>query len=161
MKNSIYRIPRDKLALFFLFGLFLILTVNCQNSSETRLENRLRQIETGKLFTLDTLWQGDWDSVCIISPYQDDKEILRGKDISREKAKLVRNNVFFDSVCTLLFFMEGNYVKEVLTVKRNIADFAIPSDTVRVFGRKTILRMNMDRKISVYVSSLVLLPILY
>ena len=67
MKNSIYRIPRDKLALFFLFGLFLILTVNCQNSSDTRLENRLRQIETGKLFTLDTLWQGDWDSVCIIS----------------------------------------------------------------------------------------------
>ncbi|AEW21734.1 hypothetical protein BFO_2212 [Tannerella forsythia 92A2] len=112
------------------------------------------------MFTLDTLWQGDWDFVCIISPYQDDKEILREKNISREKAKLVRNNVFFDSVCTLLF-MEGNYVKEVLTVKRNIADFAIPSDTVRVFGRKTILRMNMDRKISVYVSSLVLLPILY
>ena len=159
MKNSIYRIPRDKLALFFLFGLFLIFTANCQNSSDTRLENRLRQIETGKLFTLDTLWQGDWDFVCIISPYQDDKEILREKNISREKAKLVRNNVFFDSVCTLLF-MEGNYVKEVLTVKRNIADFAIPSDTVRVFGRKTILRMNMDRKISVYVSSLVLLPIL-
>ena len=52
-------------------------------------------------------------------------------------------------------------MKEVLTVKRNIADFAIPSDMVRVFGCKTILRMNMDCKIFVYVSFLVLLPILY
>lgn len=133
-------------------GIFLlsILIASCRETVDTSLEDRLAQIETGALFTLDTLQQGDWDSVCIIRPYEDAEKVLKGKVIGREEAKTVSNNVLFDDFCTLLL-MKENSITQLYTIGRQSADFAALLDTIYTFGRKTVFRINADRKVSVYI----------
>ncbi len=142
----------------FMFWILAGFVTGCtMKPPDSRLEDRLAQIEAGVLFTLDTLQKGDWDSVCVIRPYEDTERALNGKVIGRTEAKTVNQNVLFDHICTLLF-LKGDKVSELCTIKRQTTDFASLSDTLCIYERKTVFMMNEDRRVFIDYSPPVSLP---
>ncbi len=90
------------------------------------LEDALAQnlAENGKRATIDlrTIGNFEWDKLYILTPYRKEIKNLRGLK------EILSTNAITPDICILLF-AEGNVVNGFASVRRNIVDFSLLSES--------------------------------